>query len=179
MIPHRAFSDSALVAASGVQGQCYGHRPHLLLAWRGDSTPQPSLSVSARPHVGRRQRRRAISVPLALVTAGTSRSLADSIMPRAALYPQVDTALCKQGVSGSSPLSSTRPDTPPKRGHRWGPGKGHRLLVAVRLRSGHGRARPRTPHRQLPGARRPVPLCQPAMKRRPTRGSPAVPRLTI
>lgn len=46
--PHRAFSDSALVAASGVQGQCHGHWPHLLIAWRW------RLNSAARSHCIRR-----------------------------------------------------------------------------------------------------------------------------
>jgi hypothetical protein len=53
-------------------------------------------------------------VPLTAVTAGTLRSLADSTWPRSALYAQVDTALCKQGlapykrgVTGSNPVAPT------------------------------------------------------------------------
>src|ERR1022692_3719779 len=41
-----------------------------------------------------------------------------------------------------------------------GRGPGHRLLVAMRLRARPGRARPRVPDRQLPGAQLPVTLVQ-------------------
>ena len=34
LAPHRAFSDSSLIAAPRLQGQCDGHWPHILRAWR-------------------------------------------------------------------------------------------------------------------------------------------------
>jgi hypothetical protein len=45
MTPPRAFSDSALVAASGVQGQCHRHWPHLLRA-DGDGGSAAEHNVS-------------------------------------------------------------------------------------------------------------------------------------
>src|ERR1039457_3192951 len=48
MTPPRAFSDSALVAASGVQGQCHRHWPHLLRA-DGDGGSAAEHNVSPNP----------------------------------------------------------------------------------------------------------------------------------
>ena len=50
---------------------------------------------------------RAISVPLTPVKGGMPRSLTGSRPPRSALLSRTITAICKQGVRGSSPLSST------------------------------------------------------------------------
>jgi hypothetical protein len=51
--------------------------------------------------------RRAISVPLTPVSSGTSRLLADSRPPSSSWATRTIPAICKQGVRGSSPLSST------------------------------------------------------------------------
>jgi hypothetical protein len=61
----------------------------------------------ARIHA-RHPRSRAISVPLTGVGSGISRLLTDNCLARSAWLARADTSLCKQGVSGSSPLSSTR-----------------------------------------------------------------------
>jgi hypothetical protein len=50
---------------------------------------------------------RAISVPLTPVKGGRPRSLTGSRPPRSALLSRTIMAICKQGVRGSSPLSST------------------------------------------------------------------------
>ena len=52
--------------------------------------------------------RRAISVPLTLVIRDTSRSLMARPLPGLATASRPITAICKQRVRGSSPLSSTR-----------------------------------------------------------------------
>ena len=51
--------------------------------------------------------RRAISVPLTPAGSGTSRLLADSRLPSSSWATRTIPAICKQGVRGSSPLSST------------------------------------------------------------------------
>jgi hypothetical protein len=51
--------------------------------------------------------RRAISVPLALGRGGIQRSVTDSRPPSSDSVGRLITAICKQGVRGSSPLSST------------------------------------------------------------------------
>src|SRR5450755_2494583 len=42
-----------------------------------------------------------------MVRCGVSRTLPDASVARSAATPQVETAICKQGIRGSSPLSST------------------------------------------------------------------------
>jgi hypothetical protein len=64
--------------------------------------PMRPGSRSTRPHT--------ISVPLVPVASGTSRSLADHCLARSVAQPLAETAICKQGVRGSSPLSSTGQD---------------------------------------------------------------------
>jgi hypothetical protein len=48
-----------------------------------------------------------IAVPLTAVGCGVPRSLPGSRLSRSARLGEAVTAICKQGVSGSSPLSST------------------------------------------------------------------------
>jgi hypothetical protein len=79
-----------------------------------------SMTPRTGPHRGhapappndRRPNCRAISVPLATVRSGTWRSLRDSRLRRSGPLTRLDTSLCKQGVRGSSPLSSTWENDP-------------------------------------------------------------------
>jgi hypothetical protein len=56
-------------------------------------------------------RHRVALVPLPPVRRGVSWTLPGASAARSGAAPQVETTLCKQGVSGSSPLSSTRHNT--------------------------------------------------------------------
>jgi hypothetical protein len=89
---------------SGTSAQRRGHngRSWMMcsLLWSKGSSPCTQLRAPV-------PRSRAISVPLAGVSSGTSRLLTDDCLARSARPQHATTSLCKQGVRGSSPLSST------------------------------------------------------------------------